>query len=162
MLLDASDSYAPLTPDQWAPCVPAVLPQYQAQILALETWNNGNLTFSPGYLLQSFTIPIVRCSFLMYNPNLPCCNSGLLLTDLSVKDWEHILQYVPRHTGNSLLYIWKLLSWHFNLTFSVFIQIQFFQPFLNSHHFFSFLTDSSGLYLFFSELSWISPYYFWL
>jgi len=91
MLLDASDSYASTTPGQRALRAPALFPHYQAQILVLETSNNGNLTLSVGYLFQSFTILIFRCFFLMYNLNPPCCNSSPFLTDLPMEDRERIL-----------------------------------------------------------------------
>lgn len=63
MLLDASDSYASPTTGQRAPHAPVIFPQYQVQILVLETSDNGNLTFYLGYMFQSFTILMVSSFF---------------------------------------------------------------------------------------------------
>lgn len=89
MLLNAS--YASIPFGQRALPAPSVFPQHQVKTLVLETANSGSLTLSLGYLLQGFTLLIVRSFSLMYNLNLPCCNSSLFLTDLPVKDQECIL-----------------------------------------------------------------------
>lgn len=89
MLLNAS--YASIPLGQRALPAPSVFPQHQVQTLVLETSNSGSLALSLGYLLQGFTFLIVRSFSLMYNLNLPCCNSSLFLTDVLVKEQECIL-----------------------------------------------------------------------